>query len=200
MAETQLPPAAGQQLATEVGAQNVITLIVFLALLLVAAYFVTKYVARRALTKGMKRKPSGSGIFRSVGHEPGTHVSVADRIAVDKDKTIMVVEFNGKYYLMSTTAHDIKCIDKVDAPVENQNENKEAGGAGEGDTASYTSSQEQYASESFGDYMKGIGRQFKGYFSRNKSKKGQADFDAQLKEKIVQQQAADEEADKEEGK
>lgn len=102
------------QLATGISAQNILVIIVYLVLIVLAAYFLTKYVAKRSLKKGMKSSPSQRGGKTKTGF--GHLVSVADRIAVDRDKTIMVVEFQGKYYLMSTTADRIECIDQVDAP------------------------------------------------------------------------------------
>ncbi|MGI6152258.1 MAG: flagellar biosynthetic protein FliO [Christensenellaceae bacterium] len=43
-------------------------------------------------------------------------LAIVDRVAVDRDKTLMVVEFQGKYYLMSTTGQEIRLLDKVPAP------------------------------------------------------------------------------------
>lgn len=178
-----LPAGTEQQLAAEVGARNVILLIVYLAIILVAAYFVTKYVARRALTRGMKRKPKTGGVFRARTGEPGSLVSVADRIAIDKTKTIMVVEFQDKYYLMSTTEHDIKCIDKVDIPPNSNEQNKALDGA-DGESASYVNKESVYAEQSFGDFLKSIFLQFKSKF---KSKKKDANFKNDLETEVKKQ-------------
>lgn len=103
------------QLAAGINFTDVLVIIIYLVLIVVAAYFLTKYVAKRSLKKGMKpshAQRSGPKSRVEFGHM----VSVADRIAVDRDKTIMVVEFQGKYYLMSTSADKIECIDTVDVP------------------------------------------------------------------------------------
>ena len=183
MDATTLPAGTETHLATEVGARNVILLIVYLAIILVAAYFVTKYVARRALTKGMKRKPKNGGVFRGRTAEPGSLISVADRIAIEKTKTIMVVEFQGKYYLMSTTEHDIKCIDKVDIPPDSEDQNKANDGA-ENKSASYVSKEREYADQSFIDFLKGMFTQFK---SKKKAANEQRSFKNDLAEQVKKQ-------------
>lgn len=112
------------QLATGISAQNILVIIVYLVLIVLAAYFLTKYVARRSLKKGMKPSQSQRGGKAKTGF--GHLVSVVDRIAVDRDKTIMVIEFQGKYYLMSTSADRIECIDQVDAPETPEEDAEEA--------------------------------------------------------------------------
>lgn len=104
----------GLQLAQGVDITNVLVIILYLALIVAAAYFLTKYVAKRSLRKGMKQK-TGNGRCRTK-NELGHMVSVADRIAIDRDKTIVVIEFQGKYYLLGTTAQGLEQIDKVDIP------------------------------------------------------------------------------------
>lgn len=185
-----LPAGTETQLATEVGARNVILLIVYLAIILVAAYFVTKYVARRALTKGMKRTPKTGGVFRARTREPGTLLSVADRIAIEKTKTIMVVEFQGKYYLMSTTEHDIKCIDKVDIPPDSDEQNKAQDGA-EGKSASYVTKEREFADQSFGEFLKGIFSQFK---LKKKSPSDKRSFKEDLDDEVRRQDNADDDS------
>ncbi len=105
------------QLATGVGATDVLVIIVYLVIIILAAYFLTKYIAKRSLRKGMRNAP-GKQRGKASKAEFGHMVSVADRIAVDRDKTIMVLEFHGKYYLMSTSADRIECIDKVEVTTE----------------------------------------------------------------------------------
>lgn len=178
-----LPTGTEQQLATEVGARNVILLIVYLAIILVAAYFITKYVARRALTRGMKRKPKTGGVFRARTKEPGELISVADRIAIEKTKTIMVVEFQGKYYLMSTTEHDVKCIDKVDIPPDSREQNIAQNGA-DGESASYINNEAVYAEQSFFDFIKGMFSQFK---SKKKAQSKEVNFRNDLENEVKRQ-------------
>lgn len=106
------------QMAPGIEAKNIVILIVYLVLILVAAYFLTKFVAKRSLQKGMKRSQTSRKTGSAKKYEPGRHVCVVDRIAVERDKTLMVVEFQGKYYLLSTTSQEIHCIDKIEIPPE----------------------------------------------------------------------------------
>lgn len=105
----------GIQLAKGIDISNVLVMILYLVLIVAAAYFLTKYVAKRSLQKGMKSH-AGAGRGGVKRNEPGHMVSVADRIAIDRDKTLLVVEFQGKYYLLGTTPQGFEQIDKVDMP------------------------------------------------------------------------------------
>ena len=99
-------------MASEIHAQDVIILIIYLVLLVLGAYFLTRYVAKRSMQKGMK-KPDGKSAGARPRWKQGRYVSVLDRIPIDRDKTIMVVEFGGKRYLMATAGQDIKLLDKL---------------------------------------------------------------------------------------
>lgn len=105
----------GLQLAPGIDVTNVLVIILYLVLIVAAAYFLTKYVAKRSLRKGMKPKTgAGQGGFKR--NEFEHMVSVVDRISIDRDKTMVVIEFQGKYYLLGTTAQGFEQIDKVDIP------------------------------------------------------------------------------------
>lgn len=107
--------------AREIQTQDVILLIVYLVILLVGAYYLTKFVSRRAMRKGTKKPLSGN----RMRWKQGQMVSVVDRIPIDRDKTIMVVEFAGKHYLMSTTGQDIKLLDTVEIQKAQQEDGEE---------------------------------------------------------------------------
>jgi flagellar biogenesis protein FliO len=99
-------------MATEIHAQDVIILIFYLVLLVLGAYFLTRYVSKRAMKKGV-RKPDNKKTGTKFKWKEGRYISVLDRVPVDRDKSIMVVEFEGKRYLMATTGQDIKLLDKL---------------------------------------------------------------------------------------
>ncbi len=105
--------------AKEIQAQDIVLLIVYLVLLLVGAYYLTKFVSRRAMQKGSKKPLAGN----KARWKQGRLVSVVDRIPIDRDKTIMVVEFDNKQYLMATTGQDIKLLDTV--PLQQDGQEKE---------------------------------------------------------------------------
>ena len=50
----------GVQLAPDINVGSIVLLILYLILILVGAYFLTKFVGKRALQKGMKKKPAGA--------------------------------------------------------------------------------------------------------------------------------------------
>lgn len=106
------------QLAPSMDFGNVIRIIVILVLIIVAAYFLTKYISKRSLRQGMKDRPRRSRWSASSQQrtkpEFGHMVSVVDRIPVDRDKTLMVVEFEGSYYLIGTTPEGFHRIDQVE--------------------------------------------------------------------------------------
>jgi flagellar biogenesis protein FliO len=198
MAESQLPASAETQLATEIGIQNVLVLIVYLVLILVAAYFITKYVSKRALRRGMRKPPAKSGKTKYARNELGRLISVADRIVVDKEKTIMVLEFNDKYYLISTTAQEMKCIDKVPVPPRAQDTNEE-NEAEDTNASPFHVRDGQMEYRGFGEYIKDLWKQFRlklhGAFHKNGSK---GDFESQLKNSMKQPDGEDAGADREE--
>ncbi len=198
------------ELAKGIDIQNILVMIVYLVLILLAAYFLTKFVAKRSMRKGMKKEPGKSrpGAKRQ---ELGHLVSVADRIAIDRDKTVMVVEFQGKYYLLSTTAQEIKCIDKVPIQVEDAPEEpppepqagqkeqplENAVGSGEASAASVPVRPENF----WRRFCKSFRIVASGYFQKaGRSKEQQRMFDAQLKEmmaeKNTQPDAQDDKRDK----
>ena len=180
------------QLAKGIDIQNILVMIVYLVLILLAAYFLTKFVAKRSMRKGMKKEPGKSkpGVKRQ---ELGHLVSVADRIAIDRDKTVMVVEFQGKYYLLSTTAQEIKCIDKVPIQEEEILQDINAGqdelpleeiAADEQPPGPLAQAQPENFWQRFCKSFKIVAT---GYFQKaGRSKEQQEMFDAQLKEMMAE--------------
>ncbi|MDL2237838.1 flagellar biosynthetic protein FliO [Christensenellaceae bacterium OttesenSCG-928-K19] len=169
------------QLASEINVGSIILVIVFLIAMLVGAYYLTKFVNKRALQKGMKQKPAGTGKWRAPGHQPGRLVTVADRIAVDRDKTVMVVEFRGKYYLLSTTQQDIRLIDSVEiSPEDIVREEADAEFTENADVI--------ITNDSFGAFMKDVGsgikNRFYAFFHKGKLPPQKESFEAQLKKKL----------------
>ncbi len=194
----------GQQLSPEaVNAQSVALLVIYLLIIVVGIYFLTKLIAKKSLQRGIK-KPAKSGGMRWFGSnkaEPGRLIGVVDRIALDRDKTLTVVEFDGKYYMLGVTHQEIKLLDKVpipetdaagDAASEADGPKQSAGGtnkdingaerSADTDDAAFYAVQES----SFSDYIKQLFTNMKlgiyRFFHRGKNPP--QDFESQLKEKL----------------
>lgn len=106
-----------QQLAPEaVSAQSVALLVIYLLAIVVGIYFLTKLIAKKSLKRGIKKPGNGARWFSSNKAEPGRLIGVVDRIALDRDKTLTVVEFEGRYYMLGVTHQEIKLLDKVSIP------------------------------------------------------------------------------------
>lgn len=183
--------------APGIDVSNVLLIILYLVLIIIAAYFLTKFIARKSLRKGMRSTTSSTGRgARKKNAELGHLVAVVDRIAIDRDKTIMVVEFKGRHYLIGTTAQDIKCIDSVDiaadvvketaadepaepSPDEPADEQQQPGECGE-DTRQGT------FAERFKKCMKIV---LQSYLPKSMRKnKETASFDTELRQKLEEQE------------
>lgn len=168
--------------AREIQTSDVVILIVYLVLLLLGAYYLTKFVSKRAMQKGVKKnkgRVSGDkGRWRQ-----GQYVSVVDRIPIDKDKTILVVEFDNKHYLMATTGQDIKILDKIEVQKEEADMEAEAM---EGQSVSEGFSAQKdpfYQEESFFKrFLKSFRDVSKNYFKKNK--KNAAPFGIHLQKEM----------------
>jgi flagellar biogenesis protein FliO len=151
-------------MATEIRAQDVVVLIIYLVLLILGAYFLTRYVSRRAMKKGVK-KPEGKAAGGKSKWKQGKHVSVLDRIPIDRDKTILVVEFAEKRYLMATTGQDIKLLDKL--KTEEAREAQEAEEAEDTEPPSFETEETQKNSGFFERFSRSFKVAFKNYCKGN---------------------------------
>ncbi len=151
-------------MATEINAQDVFILIIYLALLILGAYLLTRYVSKRAMQKGMK-KPEGKATAGKSKWKQGRYVSVLDRIPIDRDKSILVVEFEGKRYLMAATGQDIKLLDKLKKEETGETEAaEEAGDFG----APFAGTEENRREGGFHErFLKSFKTVFKNYFKRD---------------------------------
>lgn len=106
------------------GVGNVFLIILYLIIILAGAYFATKAVGKMAMRRGMKKRPAGARgakAFRGqskFGSANGRYLEVVDRIPVDRDKSMFVLEFRDKQYLMSATAQELRLVDSREIPAE----------------------------------------------------------------------------------
>lgn len=139
-----------------------------MVLLLVGAYYLTKYVSKRAMQRGAK-KTRGRFAGDKDRWKQGQYVSVVDRIPIDRDKTIMVVEFNDKHYLMATTGQDIKILDKIEVQKEKAGMEADAMD-GENVSEGFSVRQEPFLEEEsfFKRFFKSFRQVSKNYFRKDK--------------------------------
>lgn len=154
--------------AREIQTSDVVILIVYLVLLLLGAYYLTKFVSKRAMQKGVQ-KTGGRFAGDKVRWKQGQYVSVVDRIPIDRDKTILVVEFDHKQYLMATTAQDIKILDKIEVQKEKADMEAEAMD-GQNVSEGFSVQKEPFNEEEsfFRRFFKSFREVSKNYFKKNK--------------------------------
>ena len=111
------------QLAPNIEPGQIVMIIIYLVVIVIAAYYLTQFVGRRRLQQGMHRenRTFSSGVKSSPGL--GHMIYVVDRIAIDREKTLMVVEFDGKYYLIGTTPQDMRLLGNAPVPEPGQQQN-----------------------------------------------------------------------------
>lgn len=167
------------QLAAPMDVGSVLRVIIILVLIIAGAYMLTKYIAQRSLRKGMKQQPRTSkGSASSQYPEFGHLVSVADRIAVDRDKTLMVIEFEGRYYLVGTTADGFQRLAEAEIP-ETEPEAE--------DTENVSAADQPADEGTFGQrFRKAFGIVLRSYLPAGMRREGGAtsSFDSQLQAKI----------------
>ncbi len=100
-------------MAQPIGTTEVLTALFSLALVLVAVYYTTKYVARKASgnTAFARKKGSrGSGaFFRKNIHR---QISVLDRVNITKEKALLVIAYQDKQYLLGVGEREISVLEK----------------------------------------------------------------------------------------
>ncbi len=102
------PTNAPVMASDPISSGSIIFTIIILIGVLAAAYFTTKFLSARMLKSGIKQK----GTSKST--KLGKYVSIVDRAPIDREKSIIVVEFEGKFYLVGVSPQEVKLIDKAD--------------------------------------------------------------------------------------
>ena len=94
------------------GIGQILLLLLLLALLLVLVYYVTRFVgnfaARGTIFPGTKQSA-----FR-----PGKYIELIDRLAVDREKSVLLVRVDGAYYLLGVSDEAVTLIEKVELSAE----------------------------------------------------------------------------------
>lgn len=97
-------------LAEEPGAGQVLLLILYLILILVGVYFATRLFARVAQRAAAPRAQTGARF------QPGRHIHLVDRLALDRERSILLFEADGKRYLVGVSGESFVKLSESEAP------------------------------------------------------------------------------------
>lgn len=86
-------------------------LLLILVALLVLVYYTTRFVGRFA---------ARGSIFSGGKSEfcPGRHIVLIDRFAIDREKSILLVRVDEKYYLLGASEESITLLQELEPPIE----------------------------------------------------------------------------------
>lgn len=105
-ANTPAPaPALGQ--GPQIG--QILLLLLYLALIFAGAYFVTRIFARIAQRGVLPAAKAGAR------HR---HIFLVDRLALDRERSVLLLEADGKRYLVGVSGQAFTLLEKTDAPPE----------------------------------------------------------------------------------
>ncbi len=87
---------------------QILLLLLLLALILVLVYYATRFVggfaARGTIFPGAKQ-----GEFR-----PGKYIVLIDRLAIDREKSVLLVRVGEAYYLLGASEESVTLLEKVE--------------------------------------------------------------------------------------
>lgn len=86
---------------------DILLMILFLVLILVGAYYATRMFGRMA-QRGMLMG-GGKNAFR-----PGAYITLIDRLAVDKEHSVLLIKVNDEYYLIGM-GEQVTLLEKLGA-------------------------------------------------------------------------------------
>lgn len=117
----QVTPAPAQALAQGPQIGQILLLLLYLALIFAGAYFVTRFFAR-SMQRGALFPAKGGGRLA-----PGRHIRLVDRLSLDRDKSILLFDANGKRYLVGMSENAFALLDTADAPPQNETGDPQSG-------------------------------------------------------------------------
>lgn len=110
------------------GAGQILLLILYLAAILVGVYYATRFLGKVAMRGGLFSHNRASGGFRL-----GKYVKLRDRLMLDKGKSLIVIEYQHKQYLLGMTEQSVVLIKECDPEPEEDEAQKGANGQGIGE-------------------------------------------------------------------
>lgn len=90
---------------------QILLLLFYLVLIFAGVYFITRFLGR-VMQRGSIFPAKVNGQFRSA-----QHVKLVDRLNVDREKSILLLEAEGKRYLVGVSEHAFTLLETFDAPL-----------------------------------------------------------------------------------
>ncbi len=103
-------PAPAQALEQGPQIGQILLLLLYLALIFAGAYFVTRFFAR-TMQRGASFLPAKGG-----GPALGRHIRLVDRLLIDREKSILLIEADSKRYLLGVSENAFALLETSDAP------------------------------------------------------------------------------------
>lgn len=104
------PPYALDTAHNGSGIGQILLLVLLLAVLLALVYYTTRFVGRFA-ARGSLFAPGKDSEFR-----PGRHIALIDRLAVDREKAVLLVRVDRAYYLLGVSEESVRLLKEVEPP------------------------------------------------------------------------------------
>lgn len=125
-------------MAQEITFFQVLKTLLILGVILVAVYYATKFIATKSIGKGFAIK-RGSKSYTS-----GIVPTILYRYSVDKQTTMMLVEYDGHDYLLGVTGGSFTVIQKRKLSPEEQQSRQEADNKAPGEVVPFSRYWEQF--------------------------------------------------------
>ena len=112
-------PAPAQALEQGPQIGQILLLLLYLALIFAGAYFVTRFFAR-TMQHGL--------FLPAKGDRPalGRHIRLVDRLSIDREKSILLIEADSKRYLLGVSENAFALLETSDAPPQEEAEPQRA--------------------------------------------------------------------------
>ncbi len=102
-------PALALSQGMQIG--QILLLLLYLALIFAGVYFLTRFLGR-VMQRGTFLPGKAGERLR-----PGRHIRLVDRFNVDREKSILLLEAEGKRYLVGVNEHTFALLETFDAPL-----------------------------------------------------------------------------------
>ena len=97
---------------------QVLLLLLYLALIFAGVYFLTRFLGRVMQHGTILPTKAGGRKYRTQ-----RHIRLVDRLTLDREKSIVLLEADGKRYLLGVSEHAFTLLETSDAPLPEAEDN-----------------------------------------------------------------------------